>query len=238
VTAGATLVLVHGAWHGGWCWSRVQALTRAAGVESRAVTLTGLGERAHLISPEVQLRTHLEDVAGVVEAEELERVVLVGHSYSGIFLGGVAERLGARVSELVYLDALVPGRGDSALELYPSAVASALEEGARAGDGWRVPPWPAASFGITDPADRDWVDRRLTDHPFRTLTEPGGSPPPAGVRRSYVFCADRRRESYVRFAEAARRDPGWEYAELSCGHDAMLLEPAALAELLVRAARR
>jgi len=238
VTGGATLVLVPGAWHGGWCWSRVQAAARSAGVDARAVTLTGLGERAHLITPEVGLETHVRDVVGLVEAEELARVVLVGHSYSGIFLGAVAERLGGRVAEMVYLDALVPGGGESALELYPAAVASALEDGARRNGGWRLPPWPAAAFGVEEPADREWVDRRLTDHPFRTLVEAGGAPPPRGPRLSYVSCADRRRESYVRFAEAARRDPAWEYSELDCGHDAMVVAPAALTEILVAAARR
>jgi len=238
VTAATTLVLVHGAWHGGWCWSRVEARILASGADSRSVTLTGLGERAHLISPEISLETHIDDVVGLVESEELERVVIVGHSYSGIFLGGVAEQLGDRVKGLVYLDALVPNRGDSALELYPREVAATLEDAAKGAGGWRIPPWPAASFGISEPADCEWVGRRLTDHPFRTLAEAGGVPPPAGPERTYIFCADRRRESYVRFAEAARKDPGWEYLELSCGHDAMVILPQALAEILVRAARR
>lgn len=229
---------MHGAWHGGWCWSRVQARARAAGVDARPVTLTGLGERAHLLSPEVGLQTHVQDVVGLVESEELERVVLVGHSYSGIFLGAVAERLGGRVTELVYLDALVPGRGDSALGLYPAEVASALEDGARRAGGWLVPPWPAASFGVSDPADRAWVDRRLSDHPFRTLTEAAGSPPPDGPRRTYVSCSGHRRQSYVRFAETARKDPAWEYRELACGHDAMVIAPEELGEILVGSARR
>ena len=230
----ASLVLVHGAWHGGWCWSRVAALCRAAGVDSHALTLTGLGERSHLLTPEVGLETHVADVVGLVRWEEPDPVVLVAHSYAGVFIGAAAERLGGRVAGIVYLDALVPELGASALSLYPPEVAAALEAGAR---GWRLPPWPAASFGVADPADQAWVDRLLTDHPFRTFTEPGGTPPPAGPKLTYVFCADRRRDSYLRFAEAARRDPAWDYRELPCGHDAMVIAPGPLAEILVAAAR-
>ena len=237
MSAPASIVLVHGAWHGGWCWSRVLPAVRAAGVPAYALTLTGLGERAHLLTPEIDLATHAADVTGLVESEELDRVILAAHSYSGIFLGGVAERPGSRVEGLLYLDALVPSRGDSALELYPADVAAALEAGATAAGGWRVPPWPAAGFGIVDPGDQEWVDRRLTDHPWRTFTDTAGAPPPDRVPRTYVACTDRRRESYVRFAEAARKDPAWEYLELTCGHDAMLIVPEAVAEILVRAAR-
>jgi pimeloyl-ACP methyl ester carboxylesterase len=233
---GSALVLVHGAWHGGWCWSRAAALVRAAGVRVEVVTLTGLGERAHLISPRVDLRTHVGDVAGVVEAEELDQVVIVGHSYAGVLLGGVADRLGDRVRRLVYLDALVPSGGESAMELFPDDVAARLAESAQQMGGWRVPPWPAESFGVTDPADREWVDRRLTDHPYATLVHSSGGPPPTGVPRTYVACTDRRRDTYVRFAEAARSSPDWEYLELPCGHDAMIIAPAALASILVGAA--
>lgn len=234
VSSRPALVLVHGAWHGGWCWARVMAALRTAGVEVRAVTLTGLGERAHLISPAVDLETHVRDIVEVIECEELERVVLVGHSYAGMLMGGVAERTNSRVRRLVYLDGLVPGRGDSALELFPESVAEALSDAARRAGGWRVPPWPASSFGITDLADRAWVDRRLTDHPYATLSQADGVPPPAGIPRAFVACTARQRNTYLRFAEAARTDPGWDYLELPTGHDAMVTAPGPLAELLIR----
>jgi pimeloyl-ACP methyl ester carboxylesterase len=230
------LVLVHGAWHGGWCWARVLTALRAANVDAMAPTLTGLGERAHLISPAVDLETHVRDIAAVIESEELEGVVLVGHSYAGALLGGVAERAGGRVRRLVYVDGLVPERGDSVLALFPTEVADAIAIAARNAGGWRVPPWPASSFGVTDPADREWVDRRLTDHPFATLTQAGALPPPAGMPRSFVACTVRQRDTYVRFAETARVDASWDYFELPTGHDAMVTAPGPLAEVLVQAA--
>lgn len=230
------LVLVHGAWHGAWCWARVLAALRTAGVQAMALTLTGLGERAHLISPAVDLETHVRDIVAVIECEELERVVLVGHSYAGVLLGGAAERAGGRVRRLVYVDGLIPGRGDSALDLFPKQVADAIVNGARQAGGWRVPPWPASSFGVTDSADREWVDRRLTDHPFATLSQAGGVPPPSGIQRSFVACTVRQRDTYERFAQAARVDSGWDYFELPTGHDAMVTAPVRLAGLLVREA--
>src|SRR5438128_128006 len=103
----ATFVLVHGAWHGGWCWKRVTPLLRAAGHEVYATTLTGLGERVHLASPNVGLALHVQDVVGVLEYEDLRDVILVGHSYGGIVISGVADRVPERLRHLVYLDALV-----------------------------------------------------------------------------------------------------------------------------------
>jgi len=228
----ATLVLIPGAWHGGWCWSRVLQAARTAGVDARAITLTGLGERAHLLTPDVDLATHVADVSGMIEAEELEDVVLVAHSYAGLLLGAVFERVPRRIRRLVYLDALVPERSESALELFPDDVARALEASALEAGGERVPPWPAASFGVVEHDDQAWVDRRLTDHPYRTLSS-SGSGPPSGVPRTYIACTARQRHTYLRFAEAARSHPSWDYLELPCGHDAMVIAPQPLTELLL-----
>jgi pimeloyl-ACP methyl ester carboxylesterase len=232
-----TLVLVPGAWHGGWCWSRVVSGLRAAGVEAVALTLTGLGERAHLMASGIDVETHVRDIAAAIEAEELSEVALVGHSYAGVLLGAVAERMPARIRRLVYLDALVPARGETALELFPAGVADAIERAARAAGGEAVPPWPAASFGITDPDDRRWVDRHLSAHPFRTLAERGGAPPPPGLPRTFVACTERLRPTYLRFAEAARSDTRWDYREIACGHDAMVIAPGPLTGLLLEATR-
>jgi pimeloyl-ACP methyl ester carboxylesterase len=164
-------VLVHGAWHGGWCWARVGALASAAGIDVRAVTLTGLGDPAHLICPEVDLRTHAEDVVAVVEAEELDRIVVVAHSFAGVLLGEVTERLGGRLRRLAR------------------------------------PSLAAASFGITDAAHREWVDRRLTDHPHGSLVGASGAAPPTGLPRAYIACTERQRDTYVRFAEGSSSEP-------------------------------
>jgi len=229
------VVLVHGAWHGGWCWARVLARLHDAGVPALAVTLSGLGDRAHLLSPAIDLETHVRDVAAVIACEELERVVLVGHSYAGLILGGVAERLEGRIGRLVYLDALVPQTGQSALELFPESVARAITDAASAAGGCRVPPWPASSFGVTDVDDRRWVDRRLTDHPLATFAQ-DGRPPPSSIPRQFIACTARQRDTYVRFAKATRTDRGWDSFELSTGHDAMITAPGDLTGLWRRAA--
>jgi pimeloyl-ACP methyl ester carboxylesterase len=231
------LVLVHGAWHGAWCWRRTGALLREGGAEVHTPTLTGLGERAHLLAPEVGLQTHVRDVLGLLEAEELQDVTLVGHSYAGMLLADVAARAAGRIGRLVYLDALVPRASQSALELFSPPVREAVQASAARGGGWRVAaPLGAADLGVTEPADRAWVDRRLTDQALPTFTEPAAASPPAAIPKTYVVCTSPRRQTYVPFAEAARADPGWDYVELEAGHDAMVSAPAALAAILLAAA--
>src|SRR5690348_13524991 len=132
----ANIVLVHGGWIGGWCWQRVTPLLVAARHRVYTPTLTGLGERAHLLTQEIDLSTHIQDVVGLIECEELENVVLVGQSYAGMVITGVADRMAARLSRLVYLDAFVPQDGQCLADLVPAEVMANLQEGARkAGDG-------------------------------------------------------------------------------------------------------
>ena len=139
----AMFLLIHGAWHGGWCWKKVTPLLRAAGHEVCTPTLTGLGERAHLLSAEVTLDTHVQDVVGVLEYEDLRDVVLVGHSYGGMVITGVVDRAADRLAHLVYLDAFVPQDGQALADLVDSTLYTTLEEQARAeGEGWRVPALP------------------------------------------------------------------------------------------------
>jgi pimeloyl-ACP methyl ester carboxylesterase len=155
-----TFVLVHGATGGGWIWRQVSLLLRTKGVEVYTPTLTGLGECAHLLSPEFDLDTHIQDVVNVMEYEGLSEVILVGHSYGGMVITGVAERIPQRLAHLVYLDAYVPEDGESAMDLYGAAFVDAVIEWVQTqGDGWRYPP-------------RQRKDPRSTDHPFRTLVQP------------------------------------------------------------------
>jgi len=169
----ASFVLVHGAWHGGWCWARVARLLRDAGHDVFTPTLTGLGERAHLARPEIDLAHHVQDVLAVLEAEELKSVTLCGHSYGGMVVTGVAARAAARVAHLVYLDAFVPAPGQAMLDLIAPERAAAMREAARTeGEGWRVPPWKPEHYGVTSARDIEWLARRLTPHPLRTLEQP------------------------------------------------------------------
>src|SRR5262245_14863398 len=128
----ATFVLVHGAWHGGWCWQRVSPLLRARGHEVFAPTLTGLGERSHLLTREIGLETHVADVVNAIRWEDLTDVVLCGHSYGGMVISGAADRMADRVRSLVYLDAFVPADGQSIFDFMTAERAEGFRDGARA----------------------------------------------------------------------------------------------------------
>jgi pimeloyl-ACP methyl ester carboxylesterase len=221
-----TFVLVHGAWHGGWCWTKLAPLLRAAGHQVFTPTLTGLGERVHQLSADVDLGTHVQDVVALLEYEDLRDVILVGHSYGGMVIAGVAAAAAPRVAKLVYLDAFLPEDGKSVKDYAPLPPTRA--------DGWRVAPLATAQqFGVTNVQDAEWVDHRLGDQPFKTFTDParlsGSSLPPA--RQSFVQCSEA--PWFVEAGERAKR-MGFRYrALLTAGHDAMITQPGELADLLV-----
>ena len=230
----ASFVLVHGAWHGGWCWARVARLLRDAGHDVFTPTLTGLGERAHLARPEIDLAHHVQDVLAVLEAEELKSVTLCGHSYGGMVVTGVAARAAARVAHLVYLDAFVPAPGQALLDLTAPERAEAMREAARSqGEGWRVPPWKPEQYGVTSARDIEWLGRRLTPHPLRTLEQAAEAGPPAKVKLSYVYCAKTATRSFDQFAGRLREDRKWSFHELKTGHDAMVTTPGDVARILM-----
>lgn len=229
-------VLVHGAWHGGWCWDRVAPLLRAEGHAVHAPTLTGLSERAHLLTPRVGLDTHVEDVVGLIDELDLRQVVLVGHSYAGQIATAVADRRPDAVACKVHLDAFVGDDGEAARDLLPEQVARHWAEAAETkGDGWLVPVRSLAVLGVEDPADVAWLTPRLTAHPWRTYTDPlrltgaGESVPSA-----FIECV-----SWMRvFSGAAERarQRGWPVYELETGHEAMVTAPRELAEVLLELA--
>ena len=235
----ATFVLVHGAWHGGWCWGRVAPLLRAAGHDVLTPTLTGLGERSHLASPEVCLSTHIEDAMQVLEYEDLREVILVGHSYGGMVITGVSDQMPRRLSHLIYLDAFLPTAGDSMLALLGPERAAAMRAKAEgAGDGWYVPADPLAFgwFGVTDPADQEWLGSKLAAQPLRTLDEPVALTRPGGVPlpRTYIRCNGvNASATFATLADRLRTDRAWRYRELPTGHDAMVTMPRELAALLL-----
>src|SRR5712691_11049526 len=164
-----TFVLVHGAWHGGWCWIKTTRLLTDAAHIVYTPTLTGLGDRAHLARPEIDLDTHVQDVVAVLEAEDLKNVVLVGHSYGGMVISGVAARTRTRIARLVYLDAFVPDAGQSIFSLMRPERADEFRKAATDADGWRIPAPPPERFGITSQRDTEWAQRRLVAHPLRTF---------------------------------------------------------------------
>ncbi|GLW05719.1 esterase [Microtetraspora sp. NBRC 13810] len=232
----SAFVLVHGAWHGGWCWDRVAPHLRAAGHDVHAPTLTGLSERAHLLSPQVGLDTHVEDVVRLLDVLASRDVVLVGHSYAGQVITAVADRRPAAVARLVYLDAFAGEDGEAARDLLPETVARHWAEAAAGpGFGWLVPVRKLSVLGVTEQADVDWLTPRLTPHPWRTYTDPlrltGAA---AGVPAAFVECV-----AWMRvFREQAgrARERGWPVRELDTGHEAMVTAPKALADVLLELA--
>jgi pimeloyl-ACP methyl ester carboxylesterase len=230
-----TYVLVHGAWHGGWCWRKVTPLLRAPGHDVFTPTLTGLGERAHLGGPDVSLQTHIQDIVNVLHYEDLREVVLVGHSYGGMVISGVAEQVAGRIQHLVYIDAYVPADGDSLIELRRSTGAAPMQQP----DGWRMPVLPGY-FGVTEPNDVAWLERHLVPHPFRTMTEPIKLPQPLEAmpfKRTYIFAAGnelvRPSGAFDALVQRLQRDPAWKVETLPTGHDAMVTMPGELAAILL-----
>jgi len=228
-----TYVLVHGAWHGGWCWAKVARLLRDAGHEVYTPTLTGLGERAHLARPEVDLETHIQDVVAMLEAEELRQVTLVGHSYGGMVITGVAARTSGRIGHLVYLDAFVPEAGKSLLD-YVGEHAGAMREAAVApGAGWKRPSFPPERFGVTSQRDTEWLTKHLVPQPLRTFEQ---ALPAAGgekLKRTYVYCSKPAMGAFDQFAERLRDDRKWTFHDVKTGHDAMVTAPGEIAKILM-----
>ena len=235
-----TYVLVHGGWHGGWCWKRVTPYLRDSGHTVYTPTLTGLGERSHLASPETNLSTHIQDILNVLMYEDLTDVVLVGHSYSGMVIAGVADRVPERVTRLVYLDAFVPEDGQSLRDILRPPHGDGVNLEAHLLDGWRLPyPFLERPFGITSEVDKHWVLDKITPQPINTVLEPirftnGGAPT---IPRTYIYLRSPGGQpadtEFVWFAERARTQPGWTYHELVSGHDAMIIMPEAVAALLL-----
>jgi len=232
-TKPTTFVLVHGAWHGGWCYARVAALLRARGHTVFAPTLTGQGERAHLLSGAINLTTHIEDVLGVFRCERLSDAVLAGHSYGGMVITGVADRIPERVRALAYLDAFIPEDGQSLFDINIPANTQRFLDRAGATGGLSVPAPPAAYFGV-NAADAPIVDELSNPFPLGCFTEKLKL---SGAYRSvkkhlYVHGTVLPRESPFRVFYERAIAAGWSAHALSCGHDVMLDEPEKTAELL------
>ena len=231
-----TFVLVHGAFHGGWCYARVADILRAAGHRVFTPTLTGLGERSHLFSPAVNASTHVRDVLDILRFEELDSVVLAGHSYGGQVITGVADAAPERIRALVYLDAFVGKDGASTLDLDTPAAVASHTENARNNGGHTIPPIPSAVFGV-NAADQAWVDRLCTPQPFATFMErlslTGRHKTIA--RRSYVYATGWNTSFEATYA-AVRAEGGWTTHEFDCGHDVMVDQPRETADALLAAA--
>jgi pimeloyl-ACP methyl ester carboxylesterase len=232
-----TFVLVHGAWHGGWCWQRVADRLRHNGHVVFTPTLTGLGERSHLLRAGIDLTTHITDVVNVMKWEGLSDVVLCGHSYGGMVISGVADQMAAAIRSIVFLDAFVPKNGEAVQDLTSAAVVE-IARAAMARGEITMPPRPAEAFGV-NAADRAWVDRLCVGQPIGTFTQKLAL---TGARdriprKSYIRAASYPNPGFDRALAAARSDPSWRTYEVSCGHDVMIDAPDRLTEILLEAAQ-
>lgn len=228
----ANYVLVHGAWHGAWCWRRVLPGLRAAGHEVHAVTLTGVGERRHLLSRGIDLDTHIQDVCGLIEAEELADVVLVGHSYGGMVITGAAARLGERIARLVYVDAVVPEPGESWSSTHaPEVQAQRRADIARTG---AIAPADPSAFGLTG-TDHAWVARRQTPQPGGVYDSPLVFDPAQVFARprAFIDCVQPALPTIAASRRRVREAPGWRIVEIATGHDPMISAPDDLVKALL-----
>jgi pimeloyl-ACP methyl ester carboxylesterase len=231
-----TFLLVHGAWHGGWCWHRVTDRLRARGHIVFTPTLTGLGERAHLLHPNIDLSLHIADVLGVIKYEQLKDVVLVGHSYGGCVISGVAEAMPDKIRSIVFLDAFIPDNGDATVDLVQPAVQeiirTALEHGATT-----VPVRDAAAFRVNE-KDRAWVDSLAGPQPISTMTEKIRL---TGAReripkKTYIRASGYPNVSFDKAFARVKADRSWRTYEVPCGHDVMIDAPDRLTDILIEVA--
>lgn len=233
----SVFVLVHGAFHGGWCWRRVTDRLQKAGHRVFTPTLTGLGERRHLLTREVNLDTQIRDVIEVLEAEELENIVLAGHSYGGIVITGVAARVPKRIRQLVYLDAVLLEEGQSWSDaLAPEMVAARRKAAAESSNGLTLPVPRPEFYGVEEPADQAWVGRRTTPHPFAAFDQKvrWNGPIGNGLPRVYVDCTQPPLPGIAAMKDRYRGKADWPFIEIKTGHDLMVSAPEETARILLR----
>jgi len=226
-----TVLVCHGAWGGGWSWKKMHPLMREAGYRLLTPSYTGLGERAHLANPSVDLETHIQDILNVIRYEDLRDIILLGHSYGGMVATGVADRAGDKITQLIYLDAFVPRDGQSLFDLN-EADRERMQDLAKSSDGWRVPPNPTAPD--TPPADLEWLAARRVGMPIKCFEQKlklqnGERMPP----RSYLYCTRTApADPFGQFARRAKSEPGWRYFEIDASHSPGVTAPEALMALL------
>lgn len=234
-----TYVLVHGGGHGGWCYQRVARILRDKGQQVYTPTLSGLGERAHLLSPAIDLDLHITDVVNTLEFEDLHNVILVGHSYGGMVIAGTADRATDRIGHLVYLDAAYPKNGQSLVDhIGPRMLAA--RAGARIVAGVELVLFqgddPPGFYGVTDPEQIAWMKPKLTPHPWKCFEQKLWFNNEEAMRKipeSHIICTQTIPQ---RNMEKLQRRSNGRVWDIDTGHDLMITEPEAVADLLLRVA--
>jgi pimeloyl-ACP methyl ester carboxylesterase len=227
----AAIVVAHGAWSSAWAWQKMRPLLREAGHELYTPSYTGLGERGHLANPAIDLDTHIADVLGVLKFEDLNDVVLIGHSYGGMVATGVADRSEGRVAKLIYLDAFAPRDGQSLFDLVGPETELRMRQGAKeTGAGWKVPANPMPPD--TPPDYVAWATPRRLAQPVKCFEQKLRLSSRAMPQRSYIYC--RRiapQDVFAQFATRARAE-GWGYAEMDASHNPHITAPLALRDVV------
>lgn len=229
-----TFILVHGAWHGGWCWEKVAKILKERQHKVFTPTQTGLGEKAHLMSKEITLDTFINDVSQVIIDNELTNVILVGHSFGGNAISGIADQMPSRVKKLIYLDAMLVESGRTPLStLSASVIENRIQAAQDFSEGLSLPIPPAHAMGITDETQAQWIAKYLTPHPFSTFTSTLNLKNPIGNGKPlvYIVCNDPIYKPLEKSRELAK-SMGWPMTTIATGHDAMVSAPQELAELL------
>ena len=234
-------VLVHGAWHGGWCWEAVKKALEDSGANVLAPTLPGLGSRANELGSEMGLQTHIDDLVATIVESGLSDIILVGHSYGGMVISGAADSLAQTIDTLVYLDAVVPEDDRSMITAHPSInaqIALETEAGLRAlaPDGISMMTLPPEAFGVASDHPRyDWVKANLTPHPLKTWLDPISLANEVNVPRVFIHATDPviQQSTIPLFASEAKTSPEWSYFEIATGHDVMVTEPDKLSKILL-----
>lgn len=236
LAAPKTFVLVHGAWHGGWCWRRVGGFLQQRGHKVFTPTLTGLADRSHLLRADISLDTHIADIVNLVRWENLDTIVLVGHSYGGFPVSGAIEQIFDRIASVVFVDAFLPEDGQKTVDLASEFAREAMLEAIAKGEIANPAP-TAARFAVNE-RDRAWVDAMLTPQPLGASTQPIKL---SGLRervakKSYIRAAKYPQPRFDAYFRAKKADPSWRTYEIPCGHDIMLDMPDQLAEILLEVA--
>jgi pimeloyl-ACP methyl ester carboxylesterase len=234
-TSPKTFLICHGAWSAGWAWKKMHPLMQAAGHRLVTPSYTGLGERAHLAHQGLDLESHIQDMLNVIRYEDLRDIVLVGHSYGGMVATAVADRARDKVAQMIYIDAFVPGDGQSLFDLNESGRAP-LQKAAKEGDGWRVPPMQTPPD--TSPADVEWLSARRVQMPIKCFEEKlklqGGA---LTLPRSYIYATRiTPADTFGPFSRMTKNDPAWRYFEIDASHSPNVTAPEALMALLQKIA--
>jgi pimeloyl-ACP methyl ester carboxylesterase len=228
----ATVVLAHGAWSAAWAWKKMRPLFRAAGHEFFSPTYTGLGERAHLARPDIDLSTHIQDVLAVIEIEDLKDITLIGHSYGGMVATGVADKVADRIARVIYLDAFAPTEGQSLFDLLgPDAEARMRAGATKHGEGWKIPPiQPPAD---TSPEDIAWTGPRRRPQPIKTFEQKMQLTMTTTPPRHYIYATKNAPGDVFRqFNARAKSESGWRYHEIDASHNPHVTCPDVLMQLL------